>query len=159
MFDRDRSVIGRHVRDAFAEGELPREGSVRILPRIPEGGRPGQIYVGHGAEREDRVPVRPGDADLGVVSREAELVGAVILVTKQRRSVGSIAWKPCATPDGITTHSSGPSTRASTRADRPGSGGRPCARHRAHVGAGRTRRRGPGVADQASSSRRGGVRW
>jgi hypothetical protein len=44
LFDRERSVIGRHIRNVFAEGELAREGSVQILPRTPDGGRPGATY-------------------------------------------------------------------------------------------------------------------
>ena len=45
LFDRDRSVIGRHVRNASAEGELPREGSVQILQTTPgTAGRPTNFY-------------------------------------------------------------------------------------------------------------------
>jgi prophage maintenance system killer protein len=44
LFDRERSVINRHIRNVFAEGELPREGSVRILHTTSDGGRPGAAY-------------------------------------------------------------------------------------------------------------------
>jgi prophage maintenance system killer protein len=44
LFDRERSVINRHIRNVFAEGELSRKGSVRILHTTPDGGRPGAAY-------------------------------------------------------------------------------------------------------------------
>jgi hypothetical protein len=44
LFARERSVINRHIRNVFAEGELSRGGSVRILHTTPEGGRPGAAY-------------------------------------------------------------------------------------------------------------------
>lgn len=44
LFDRERSVVNRHIRNIFAEGELSREGSVRILHTTPDGGRPGAAY-------------------------------------------------------------------------------------------------------------------
>ena len=34
LFGRDKSVIGKHVRNVFAEGELPEEGFRQILPKI-----------------------------------------------------------------------------------------------------------------------------
>ena len=33
LFGRDKSVIGKHVRNVFLEGELPREGFRQILPK------------------------------------------------------------------------------------------------------------------------------
>lgn len=33
LFGRDKSVIGKHVRNVFAEGELPEEGFRQILPK------------------------------------------------------------------------------------------------------------------------------
>ena len=45
LFGRDKSVIGKHVRNVFSEGELPREGFRQILPKTSEvGGRPLAIY-------------------------------------------------------------------------------------------------------------------
>ena len=41
LFGRERSVITKHIRNVFKEGELPREGYVQILHKSsPEGGRP-----------------------------------------------------------------------------------------------------------------------
>jgi len=41
LFGRERSVITKHIRNVFKEGELPREGYVQILHKTsPEGGRP-----------------------------------------------------------------------------------------------------------------------
>lgn len=31
LFQRDRSVISKHIKNIFEEGELPREGNVQIL--------------------------------------------------------------------------------------------------------------------------------
>ena len=45
LFGRDISVIGKHVRAVFKEGELPREGFRQILPKTPAGGRPVTIYA------------------------------------------------------------------------------------------------------------------
>ena len=45
LFGRDKSVIGKHVRNVFAEGELPEEGFRQILPKTSVvGGRPFAIY-------------------------------------------------------------------------------------------------------------------
>ena len=45
LFGRDKSVIGKHVRNVFSEGELPREGFRQILPKTSiVGGRPIAIY-------------------------------------------------------------------------------------------------------------------
>ena len=44
LFGRDKSVIGKHVRNVFAEGELEGEGFRQILPKTPLGGRPEAIY-------------------------------------------------------------------------------------------------------------------
>jgi len=44
LFGRERSVITRHVGNIFSEGELAREGSVQILHKTPEGGRPTTLY-------------------------------------------------------------------------------------------------------------------
>ena len=44
LFGRDKSVIGKHVRSVFAEGELEGEGFRQILPKTPLGGRPEAIY-------------------------------------------------------------------------------------------------------------------
>ncbi len=44
LFGRERSVIARHIGTAFADGELDAEGSVQILHRTPEGGRPAVFY-------------------------------------------------------------------------------------------------------------------
>ena len=44
LFGRDKSVIGKHVRNVFAEGELPEEGFRQILPKISVvGGRPSAL--------------------------------------------------------------------------------------------------------------------
>lgn len=41
LFGRERSVITKHIRNVFKDGELPREGYVQILHKTsPEGGRP-----------------------------------------------------------------------------------------------------------------------
>ena len=34
LFGRDMSVIGKHVRNVFSEGELPEEGFRQILPKM-----------------------------------------------------------------------------------------------------------------------------
>ena len=45
LFGRDKSVIGKHVRNVFLEGELPQEGFRQILPKTSAaGGRPLAIY-------------------------------------------------------------------------------------------------------------------
>ena len=45
LFGRDKSVIGKHVRNVFSEGELPKEGFRQILPKTSAvGGRPVAIY-------------------------------------------------------------------------------------------------------------------
>lgn len=44
LFGRGQSVIARHIGNVFAEGELPREGSMQILHRTPDGGRPATFY-------------------------------------------------------------------------------------------------------------------
>lgn len=45
LFGRDRSVIGKHVRNVFSDGELPYEGFRQILPKTSsDGGRPIAIY-------------------------------------------------------------------------------------------------------------------
>ena len=45
LFGRDKSVIGKHFRNVFSEGELPREGFRQILPKTSiVGGRPIAIY-------------------------------------------------------------------------------------------------------------------
>lgn len=45
LFGRDKSVIGKHVRNVFSEGELPQEGFRQILPKTSvAGGRPLAIY-------------------------------------------------------------------------------------------------------------------
>ena len=45
LFGRDISVIGKHVRAVFKEGELPVEGFRQILPKTPTGGRPVTVYA------------------------------------------------------------------------------------------------------------------
>jgi prophage maintenance system killer protein len=44
LFGRVQPVIARHIGNVFAEGELPREGSMQILHRTFEGGRPTAFY-------------------------------------------------------------------------------------------------------------------
>ena len=45
LFGRDKSVIGKHIRNVFSEGELPQEGFRQILPKTSiVGGRPITIY-------------------------------------------------------------------------------------------------------------------
>lgn len=44
LFGRDKSVIGKHVRGVFTDGELPFEGFRQILPKTPGGGRPAYLY-------------------------------------------------------------------------------------------------------------------
>ena len=44
LFGRDASVIGKHVRNVFAEGELPEEGFRQILPKNGQG-RPETIFA------------------------------------------------------------------------------------------------------------------
>ena len=44
LFGRDKSVIGKHVRNVFAEGGLPEEGFRQILPKTSVvGGRPSAL--------------------------------------------------------------------------------------------------------------------
>ena len=44
LFGRRQSMIARHIGNVFAEGDLPREGSMQILHRTPDGGRPATFY-------------------------------------------------------------------------------------------------------------------
>ncbi len=44
LFGRDMSVIGKHVRNVFSEGELPEEGFRQILPKNGKG-RPEMIFA------------------------------------------------------------------------------------------------------------------
>ena len=44
LFERDQSVVARHIGNVFREGELSREGSMQILHRTPNGGRPTTFY-------------------------------------------------------------------------------------------------------------------
>jgi len=44
LFGRDMSVIGKHVKNVFAEGELPEEGFRQILPKNGKG-RPETIFA------------------------------------------------------------------------------------------------------------------
>ncbi len=45
LFGRERSVITKHIRNIFKEGELPKEGFVQILHKTsPNGGRPVTFY-------------------------------------------------------------------------------------------------------------------
>ena len=45
LFERDQSVISRHVNNVFKEGELPKEGFMQILHKTSEeGGRPTTLY-------------------------------------------------------------------------------------------------------------------
>jgi hypothetical protein len=44
LFGRGQSVIARHIGNVFADGELPREGSMQILHRTSDGGRPAPFY-------------------------------------------------------------------------------------------------------------------
>ena len=45
LFGRDQSVIARHIRNVFKEGELPKEGFMQILHKTSkEGGRPLALY-------------------------------------------------------------------------------------------------------------------
>ena len=45
LFGRERSVITKHIRNVFKEGELPKEGFVQILHKTsPSGGRPVTFY-------------------------------------------------------------------------------------------------------------------
>lgn len=45
LFGRERSVITKHIRNVFKEGELPKEGFVQILHKTsPNGGRPATFY-------------------------------------------------------------------------------------------------------------------
>jgi len=43
LFQRDRSVISKHIKNVFEEGELPREGNVQIL-HIANSDRPVEFY-------------------------------------------------------------------------------------------------------------------
>lgn len=45
LFARDPSVIGKHVRNVFSEGELPEEGFRQNLPKTSTGGRPEAIFA------------------------------------------------------------------------------------------------------------------
>ena len=113
-------------------------GSPAVGSRVERCGR-GQIALsrrrttrsardGFAASRSDRigrpsgVPASTGQAtaDGRVVPGEAELVGAVVLVRDEvDSSSGSRARKPWATPVGMTTQSSAPSSRVSTTAAAP----------------------------------------
>ncbi len=44
LFGRNQSVISRHVANVFGEGELRSEGSMQILHRTSDGGRPATFY-------------------------------------------------------------------------------------------------------------------
>jgi prophage maintenance system killer protein len=44
LFGRNQSVLARHINNVFAEGELQREGSMQILHRTSEDGRPAAYY-------------------------------------------------------------------------------------------------------------------
>lgn len=44
LFDRDQSVVARHIQNVFGDGDLAREGSMQILHRTPDGGRPAALY-------------------------------------------------------------------------------------------------------------------
>ncbi len=44
LFGREQSVIARHIGNVFADGELPREGSMQILHRTSVDGRPATFY-------------------------------------------------------------------------------------------------------------------
>ena len=45
LFGRERSVITKHIRNVFKEGELPKEGFVQILHKTsPAGGHPVALY-------------------------------------------------------------------------------------------------------------------
>ena len=45
LFGRDKSVIGKNVRNVFSEGELPHKGFRQILPKTSAlGGRPTTLY-------------------------------------------------------------------------------------------------------------------
>lgn len=43
LFQRDRSVISKHIKNVFEEGELPREGNVQIL-HVANSDRPVEFY-------------------------------------------------------------------------------------------------------------------
>jgi len=43
LFQRDRSVISRHIKNVFDEGELPQEGNVQIL-HVPHSDKPVEFY-------------------------------------------------------------------------------------------------------------------
>lgn len=43
LFQRDRSVISRHIKNVFDEGELPKDGNVQIL-HIPDSDKPVEFY-------------------------------------------------------------------------------------------------------------------
>jgi len=45
LFGRDASVVGKHIKNVFTEGELPEEGFRQILPKTPSGGRPEAIFA------------------------------------------------------------------------------------------------------------------
>jgi prophage maintenance system killer protein len=44
LFQREQSVVARHIGNVFRDGELPREGSMQILHRTLDGGRPVTSY-------------------------------------------------------------------------------------------------------------------
>jgi len=44
LFGRDMSVIGKHVKNVFSEGELPEEGFRQILPKNGKG-RPESVFA------------------------------------------------------------------------------------------------------------------
>ena len=111
-------------------GDAGRTGGLRVGRRFSRAGAPrARRASGFERSRSDRIG-RPsgvasrtgqGTRDGRVVPGEAELVGAVVLVRHEvESSSGSSARKPWATPVGITTQSSAPSSRVSTTgADRP----------------------------------------
>lgn len=43
LFQRDRSVISKHIKNIFEEGELPKEGNVQIL-HIANSDKPVEFY-------------------------------------------------------------------------------------------------------------------
>ena len=67
LFGRDKSVIGKHVRNVFAEGELPEEGFRQILPK--------PLLLAAGAAPQDRL-WRETRRNLGSALRSGEVAGS-----------------------------------------------------------------------------------
>ena len=67
LFGRDKSVIGKHVRNVFAEGELPEEGFRQILPK--------PLLLAAGAAPQDRL-WRETRRNLGCALRSGEVAGS-----------------------------------------------------------------------------------